>query len=144
MKKTLMSVSRKRNNDGTSTWTVRLGIKLIQKIANSRYNPEHMTYNPEESFKITMGVNNGKVGTIENLGNGKVIPFSVSYHQTKNKDESKVKVRYDFADERRFEYTFSKTFRSFNTGSLYRFFNDLIRKTTVLASVQQLPEVAQA
>lgn len=138
--KSLMNIARSKAENGKSIWRVEFEPKLIAKIANGKFNKDKLTFNSQEEFEVSIKVKDGSTGFIRNINNGKTIDYKVTYidmaNASRDRDPSKVKVRFDFADGRRFEYVFSKDFRSFNTGAFYRFFNDVLRKTQVLSSVK--------
>lgn len=126
----MMKVIRTRSKNNSSVWTVEFDQNTLDKVAKMTGNPEHRTYNTEESFIVTMNLANKKTGAVTHV-NKDIDDFEIGYEISfLNETDDTIKVRFDFADGRRFETVMKKT-RGYMTGAFYKFFNYLVTKTPV-------------
>ena len=112
-----------------SVWTVTFGQKDLDKIANMKGNPEHLTYNEKESFKVIQDVRNGLSGKVSHLEFGSLVTNTVDYTVTLlDETDTNVKVRFDFDDNGQFEIIIKKTV-GYMTMAFHKFFTFLITET---------------
>lgn len=114
--------------DGQKAWTVNFDQKTLDKVSKIKGNANGSSYDSSETFLVVMGVNNlstGKITRVKVDGTQKTVDYQVSYLEDKN---NRMKVRFDFADGRRFDARM-KPSRGFATGAFYKFFNYAVLKT---------------
>lgn len=125
----MMKVTRTRNGKGTSIWAVEINQAMQEKIANANNGD---TISLDSKFEVSMRVQDGSNGYIKNLGNDKAINYAVKYDKP---SDDRVIVNFNLDSGETFSFPFASSFRSYGTGAFYRFFNQIIRNTALLSSV---------
>ena len=122
---------KKTIRERRSIWTVTFDQKTLDKVANMKGNPDHLTYNEKVSFSVTQDVRNGLYGKVSRLNFGSLDTNTVDYTITLlDETDTDVKVRFDFDNNGRFEIVVKKNI-GYMTTAFYKFFTFLITETPV-------------